>query len=138
MPSIIIQKSEDNVCLEPGDYPARIVKGSASLQAGGKHNGAEKVEVWIRINDQNTVRDSLLWVPSMNWKISKFAEAFGYGRPGDNITIDAENVIGRSCIVTVTKDEITTKSGSKMWVNHIAAYKVGTGKVDDFLADDEP
>jgi hypothetical protein len=74
----------------------------------------------------------------MNWKISKFAEATGYGRPGDNITIDAENVIGRSCIVSVIKEEVTTKSGSKMWVNRISGYKVGVGKVDDFLADEEP
>jgi len=138
MPSIIIQKSEDNIVLEPGDYPARITKAAAGLQQSGKHNGAEKIEVWWRVAEQNTVRDNLLWVPSMNWKISKFAEATGYGRPGDNITIDAENVIGRSCIVSVIKEEVTTKSGSNMWVNRISGYKVGVGKVDDFLADEEP
>jgi hypothetical protein len=123
MPRVVIQAVETNTVLAPGDYPARIVKGAAGIQAGGKHNGAEKVEVWFRIAEQNTVRETILWVPSMMWKVNKFAVACGYGKEGDDVII---------------KDEITDKNGSKRMINRITEFKPGTGKVDDFLADDEP
>ena len=138
MPRVVIQAVETNTVLTPGDYPARIVKGAAGIQAGGKHNGAEKVEVWFRIAEQNTVRETILWVPSMMWKVNKFAVACGYGKEGDDVMIDGESVVGRSCIVSVIKDEITDKNGSKRIINRITEFKPGTGKVDDFLADDEP
>lgn len=138
MPKVVIQAVETNTLLDPGTYPARIVKGSAGFQGGGKHNGAEKVDVWLRVAEQVTIKESLIWVPSMMWKVNKFAAACGYGRPGDEVMIDGENVVGRSCVVTVYKDEITDKSGAKRIINKISEFQPGTGKIDDFLSDDEP
>jgi len=135
MPSVIIKAIEDNEILEPGDYPAVITKASLGLQQGGKHNGADKLDIYWRVAGRNTIKDGLIWAESLDWKLQRFVHACGLGKPGKKVELDAENVIGMSCVVTVTKEEVEVKDGGKRTVNRIATFKAG--KVDDFLSDSE-
>lgn len=135
MPSVIIKAIEDNEILEPGDYPAVITKATLGLQQGGKHNGADKLDIYWRVAGRNTIKDGLIWAESLDWKLQRFVHACGLGKPGKKVELDAENVIGMSCVVTVTKEEVEVKDGGKRTVNRIATFK--PGKVDDFLSDSE-
>ena len=135
MPSVIISAIEDNIVLEPGDYPAVITKAASGLQQGGKHQGCEKLDLSWRVNGQTTIRDSLIWAPSLDWKLQRFVHACQVGKIGQKVELTAENVVGMSCVLTLTKVEVDGKTGGKVMVNRIASYL--PGKVDDFLSDNE-
>lgn len=134
MPTLVIKAIEENELLEPGDYPAVVTKAVLGLQQGGKHNGADKLDLSWRVDGRTTLRDSLIWAESLDWKLQRFAHACGLAKTiGGTVEINAENVIGLSCILTITKDEIDGKDGKKKTVNQIGQFK--PGKIDDFLSD---
>jgi hypothetical protein len=135
MPEWIVQPREENQVLPPGDYPAVVVKANVGLVQSGKYTGSEKMELSLRVNNQNTVRDNLIWAQGMHWKLTKFVEATHFAKAGERANLTAENVISLSCIVTLTQQEVDGKNG-KMTVNRISDYKLGP--MDDFLAEDEP
>jgi hypothetical protein len=135
MPEWIVQPREENQVLPPGDYPAVVVKANVGLVQSGKYTGSEKMELSLRVNNQNTVRDNLIWAQGMHWKLTKFVEATRFAKAGERANLTAENVISLSCIVTLTQQEVDGKNG-KMTVNRISDYKLGP--MDDFLAEDEP
>jgi|GEM_PF-5547418 len=133
MPKFIVQPLEENTLLPAGDYPAVITKAAVGLVQNGKHTGCEKMELHWRVADQNTIRDNLIWAPSMHWKLTRFVEATRVGKVGQEVELTPENVVKLSCIVTLIQEEVDGKNG-KITVNRISAYKPGT--MDDFLSDD--
>lgn len=98
--------------IEPGDYDAEITHATEKTSKGGN----AMIELTVLIpSERATVKDFLVFAPSMAWKLDQFAAALGRTvNPGDEVTIECEECEGVKARVTLAIEEGKPKSpGSK-------------------------
>lgn len=122
---------QTNELLPPGEYNAVVKAASQGLVQAGKHTGADKIELRWRVDDRATVRDNLIFVESLRWKLDKFVAACRISAPGECIELDANNVVGKECLVRIGVRDITKQDGSAGKVNTIDGYALAPVKMDD-------
>jgi hypothetical protein len=110
--------------LEPGDYRFRIVNAT---QKTARESRNEMIEIEARvINSDGTegrkIYDNLVFTEKALWKVDQFMAAIGV-HPGEGreITIDAEDLIGREFRATVR----ISKDNKDRDRNEIDAYLFG-------------
>ena len=122
-----------NELLPPGEYQAVVKKATLGLVANGKHQGADKLDLFFRVDNRTTLREGLVFVESLSWKLNQFVHATQLGRVGDVIEIDDQNVIGAKCILRLSQRDIIKQDGTKSAVNHVERFIRPSAVVDDVI-----
>lgn len=85
------------VILEAGDYILKVVEVVDGISKGAKTSGAEQLEIKFEEDGTGkTVYETLIFHPSLAWKIDCFVQCFGIeAKEGEDIELDAEALEGR-------------------------------------------
>lgn len=106
--------------LPPGEYD--IVLVSTSEKKSQANNPMCRLEFQIA-GKTRKVTDQIVCVESVMWKWEQLAAAYGQvAEPGQQIEIDTDSFIGRTCRAKLKIEQYTDKEGNPKEVNRIDYY----------------
>ena len=95
MPSFTFKDSENLAfqLIKPGGYVAEVKGVEFGLQSGGKTNGSDNMELKLAIEGtDSTIRETLIFHPSCEWKIDTFVKAFNLLLDGGRAPAKGESI----------------------------------------------
>jgi hypothetical protein len=101
-----------NEVLPEGDYKFEIK--SATL--GSSKNGNEKIELRLAIEGSDqSVWDTLTFVPSSTWKIDQLRESYGdIVLPGEHVEIKPSELVGKKGLVSLKQETFEGRVRNKV------------------------
>lgn len=123
--------------LDAGDYVLRITDAEDGISKGAKTRGADQIELTFREESTGkTIYDTLIFAPSLNWKIDCFIQCFGIdAAEGDEIEINSGDLVGLRGHVALKVETYTNAAKETKVSNKIATYYTEKSKLEPFQPD---
>ena len=115
-----IEKDDQFVTLEEGDYPFEVVNFERGLQdKTEKLPQCNKAIITLKVEDA-TITENFPMCASMEWKIAGFFRAIGMKSHGEKVRMDWKATIGKKGKCHVTKTQGTKNNGA--YFNNVSKY----------------
>lgn len=120
-PKITEEEDQMRGVLEKGEYPFQVIEIEETLTKKGDHSMLV-VEILVTHGERKLkIRDWIVLMTEMAWKLRHFAYALGLGEKYENNTLDVKDFLGKKGIVKLGTREYE-QDGEKRISNSVVDY----------------
>lgn len=130
--------------LDKGEYPFRVRTISKGMTKSGQYEMLTvELGVMDNVGREWTVKDWVVIMDEMGWKLRHFAATCGIIEKYDSDTLEAADFMGKNGVVRITIRDYEDKEGEIRKSNAVVDYiKPGKAKIsapaNDFIDDEIP